>query len=230
MKIWLVSIFPQIYDSFLKTSLIDKSIKKWVVEFFFVNPRDFCEDRHKQIDDYPYGGWAGMILKAKPFIDAVENITKKHLKDKNLKILYLSPSKKFFSQKKAKEYSQVNNLILVSGRYEWIDFRFEQYMFQKYSDKFEKISIGPYITMGGEVPSMIVIESVVRLLPGVIGDQNSTIEESYSDPTHSYLEYPQYTRPAEVYGLKVPSVLLSWNHGEIKKWRQKNSLKIDVDK
>ncbi len=230
MKIWLVSIFPQIYESFLKTSLVGKAAEKWTVDFVLVNPRDFCVDKHKQIDDYPYGGWAGMILKAKPFIDAVEDIVENQIKNENFKIVYLSPAKETFSQQKAREYSKLESLVLVSGRYEGIDFRFEQYLSQKYPQKFEKVSIGPYVTMGGEIPSMAVIESVVRLLPGVVGDSQSVVEESYSDSKHSYLEYPQYTRPAEVYGLEVPAVLLSGNHNEIKKWREKNSPEIDVDK
>ncbi len=230
MKIWLVSIFPQIYKSFLDTSLVHKAIQRWSVEIFLTNPRDFCKDKHKQIDDYPYGGWSGMVLKAKPFIDAVEDIIGKYIKTENFKIVYLSPSKAFFSQKRAHQYAKLESLILISGRYEGIDFRFEQYLSQKYSKKFEKVSIGPYITMGGEVPSMVVVESVIRLLDGVIGDQNSVVEESYSDSKHTYLEYPQYTRPVEVYGLKVPSVLLGGNHSQIKKWREENSSQIDVDK
>ena len=208
--------------------MIGKAVKKWAVEFEIINPRDFCEDKHKQIDDYPYWWGAWMLLKAKPFVKAVEQIIKK-IKKQDFKIVYLAPSKKFFNQTKAYEYSKTKNLIFVSWRYEGVDARFEQYLQKKYPNKFEKISIWPYITMWWEVPSMVIVESVVRLLPDVLDNPDSLLQESYSDNQNSIVEYPQYTRPQKVFDMEVPEVLLSGNHQKIQQRREQHTQQDNVD-
>lgn len=230
MHITYISLFPDIYTSFLETSLIKKAIDKKIVICNLVNPRDFCDDKHKQIDDDIYGGGAGMLMKAKPLIDAIENVIKKNkllVSKNNRRIIFMSPSKTIFDQKIANTYSMYEHLIFVSGRYEWIDYRREQYMKKKYKKHFIKLSLGTFITLWGETPSMVVTEAIVRLIPGVIKEAESYQRESYSvDEWMNNLEYPQYTRPEELLGMKVPKVLLSGNHANIEIWRQKNMKKL----
>ncbi len=225
MNFYFVSIFPEIYKCWSEISLIQKAQQKGLVKFHFINIRDFCTDKHKQIDDQIYGWWAWMLIKAKPVIDAVEYIINQNSLQ-NFKIIYLAPSKNILNQKKLQaKYIKWENYILVSWRYEGIDVRFEQYMKDKYKNKFERLSIGKYILMGGELASMIFAESLIRLLPGVVKEKDSIKYESYS-PEYNMknIEYPQYTRPYEVYGYKVPKVLLSWNHKEIEKRREDNQI------
>lgn len=226
MKITYISIFPEVYTSFLETSLIKKATEKWVLTFDIVNPRDFCDDKHKQIDDVIYWWGAGMLMKAKPVIDSIESIG---IRDwglgTNWKIIFLSPSKEIFNQQLAYDFSTLDHIILVSGRYEWIDYRFEQYMQKKYPENFMKLSLGQFVTLWWEVPSMVVTEAITRLIPGVIKEEASHMIESY-DPQQSMktLEYPQYTRPEVVEWFQVPDVLLSGHHAEIQKRRDKNTL------
>ncbi len=228
MHITFVTIFPEIYNSFLETSLIKKSQEKNILTFDTINPRDFCSDKHKQIDDVIYGGWAGMLMKAQPVIDSIESIvnSKKWIVN-NWKIIFLSPSKQIFNQQLAYDYSKLDHIIFVSWRYEWIDYRFEQYMQKKYPDNFVKLSLGQFVTLWWELPSMVVAEAITRLIPWVIKEEDSHMIESY-DPAQSMqnLEYPQYTRPEEVEWFKVPDVLLSGHHAEIEKWRQNNQLRV----
>lgn len=223
MKIYFVSIFPEIFESFLETSLIKKACEKNILEFELCNPRDFCEDKHKQVDDEIYWWGDGLLIKAKPVIDCVEEILEK-IGNNDWKIIFLSPSKKEFNQEVAHELTNFENIIFVSGRYEWIDKRFEEFMWKKYGDKFEKISVWKFVCLGGEVPAMLITESVVRLVDWVIKEENSWKDESYRPENWwDNLEYPQYTRPQNVYDLEVPEVLLNGNHAEIKKWREENS-------
>ena len=225
MNFYIITIFPQIFEWRKDNSLIWKAQQKWLVNIYFFNPRDFCEDKHKQIDDEIYWWGAGLLLKAKPFIDAVEYIIKKFDSfDKDFKIIYMAPSKNILTQKKIVEkYSSIENYILVCWRYEGIDYRFEQYMKDKYKDKFERLSIWEYVLMGGEVAGMVFIESVSRLVPWVVKEKDSIDNESYSEKLGwENIEYPQYTRPREVYGYEVPEVLLSWDHKKIEEWRKKN--------
>ncbi len=241
MQITFITIFPEIYTSFLETSLIKKAIEKWILTFDIINPRDFCEDKHKQIDDEIYGGWAGMLVKAQPIIDAVESMISRfhpaldagsidsgsspEWQIKSRQIIFLSPSPTIFNQQLAYDYSKLDHIIFVSGRYEWIDYRFEQYMQKKYPDNFVKLSLWQFVTLWWELPSMVVAEAITRLIPWVIKEEDSHLIESY-DPAQSMqnLEYPQYTRPEEVEWFKVPDVLLSWHHKEIEKRRQNNTL------
>lgn len=225
MHIHIVSIFPDIFKSFLETSLIKKAQEKKILKFSFVNPRTFCPDRHQTVDDTIYGGWAGLLMKAKPAIDTVESIIKK-FKTRNWKwkIILPSPSKEEFNQKVAHSLSESDHLIFVCTRYEGIDHRFEEYMKKKYKKNFQKISLGRFITLGGETPAMVMIEAISRLIPWVIKEEISRQDESYSiKHDMNNLEYPQYTKPEDVYGMKVPKVLLSGHHSEIQKRREKKT-------
>jgi len=167
-----------------------------------------------------------MLLKAKPFIDTVEFVINKFKLKKKFKIIYLAPSKNILNQKKlVSKYIKYTDYILVSGRYEWIDYRFEQYFKDKYPRRFERLSIGKYILMGWELASMVFVESLIRLVPGAVKEKDSVYFESYSPGKNmKNIEYPQYTRPYEVYWYKVPDVLLSWNHSLIQKRRWDNEV------
>ncbi len=226
MRFHIVSIFPEIYESFITTSLMSKAVENGLLSFSFSNPRSFCSDKHQQVDDEIYGGWAGMLMKAKPVIDAVEDIIAKNnlTKGEKWKIIYMSPSEKVFNQELAYGYAErLEDIVFVCGRYEGIDYRFEEYMNDTYGDHFEKVSLGQFVTLGWEVPSMVAIESIARLIPWVIKEEASHLIESY-DPQKNMnnIEFPQYTRPEEVMGYKVPDVLLSGHHAEIEKWRKDN--------
>lgn len=245
MHIHIVSIFPDIFKSFIETSLIKKAVEKWIVKFSFVNPRTFAPDRHQTVDDTIYGGWAGLLMKAKPFIDSVESIIKKlkttkgpldkanEMKSRKagegkqkggFAIVLPSPSKDTFTQKTAHSLSTVKDLIFVCTRYEGIDYRFEQYMKKKYPKNFQKISLWHFITLGGETPAMVMIEAITRLIPGVIKEEASRQDESYSvQHNMQNLEYPQYTKPEKVLDMKVPKVLLSGHHAKIQERRDKKT-------
>lgn len=223
MQIIFVSIFPEIFENFVNTSLIEKAVKKKLLSFEKRNPRDFCPDKHQQVDDIIYGWGAGLLMKAKPVINTVEDIIKKLKKTKknlNFKIIYLAPSEIQFNQSIAHELCNLDCLIFVCGRYEGIDFRFEQYMIDKYPENFAKISIWQFVTLGWELPAMVMAEAIVRLIPGVIKEEASWQEESYSTKHDiNNIEYPQYTRPDDVYGYKVPEILVNWHHKKIGEWR-----------
>lgn len=232
MHITFVSIFPDIYISFLETSLIKKATEKWLLTFSLINPRDFCTDKHKQIDDEIYWWWAWMLMKAQPVIEAVEfaiDSFKKKTQERPVsqKILFLSPSDIIFNQKIAYEYSHIDHLIVVSWRYEGIDYRFEQYMQQSYPQQFQKISLWQFVTLWWELPSMTMTEAIVRLIPWVIKEEASHLIESYDpDQWMHNIEYPQYTRPEEVQWIRVPDVLLSWHHKQIEDRRKQHSIII----
>ena len=222
MKIFFISIFPEIFQSFLEVSLIKKAIDKKILEFQIINPRKFCNDKHQKIDDEIYGWGAGMLMMAKPIIDAVELAIAQI--DWDFQIVFPSPSKEIRDQKYAHSYSKCENLIFVCGRYEWIDYRFEQYIYQKFPNQFAKISLWKFVTLWWELPTMTMVESIVRLIPWVIQDEISWQDESYQiSQNMENLEYPQYTRPQEVEWFIVPDILLNWNHKEIEKWKQENS-------
>lgn len=218
MRYHIISIFPELFNSFLETSLLAKAQEKWIIDFHLVNPRDFCTDKHKQIDDEPYGGGAGMLMKAQPIIDAIKSL---QLQAAGAKLLLLAPSRLEFTQQLAHEYCEVQDIVLICGRYEGIDHRVELRCQQEFGDSFSKISLGKFVTLGGEVPAMTIIEATARLIPGVIKEELSRQDESYR-PEHWWenIEYPQYTRPESVEWFSVPEVLLSWHHAEIATWRR----------
>ncbi|MCF7860249.1 tRNA (guanosine(37)-N1)-methyltransferase TrmD [Patescibacteria group bacterium] len=217
MKFKLLSIFPNILDSYLNDSIIKRALNKNIISLEKFDLRDWTNDRHRSVDDTPYGGGAGMLMKIEPLYQALKDINKKSkAKPKKRKIILLSASGKTWNQKIAKQYSQLEEIVFVCGRYEGVDARIK-----KFID--EEISIGDYVLTGGELPAMIMIDSITRLLPGVLGNSASIEEESHSQA--NVLEYPQYTRPAvfEVEGKKyrVPKILLEGHHAKIKEWREK---------
>lgn len=209
----IVTIFPEIFSGFFSSSLIGKAKDKNLISLSTVNPRDFASAPHFKVDDSPYGGGPGMVMIAEPLVLAVENIKVNRPKDK---VILLSASAKKFTQSDAKRLSHEEGIIFIAGRYEGVDERVKEVIE-------EEFSIGEYVLMGGEVPSMVMIESISRLLPGVLGNDESIKSESYFE-NESYLEAPQYTRPESFRGKDVPSVLLSGNHKEIARWRKEKSI------
>lgn len=213
MRFDILSLFPEMFTSGpLKSSIIKRAQDAGIIQIAVTNPRDFTEDRHHIVDDYPFGGGDGMVLKPEPVIKSIQAIKNAKLK---CRTLIMSPSGRTLTQTKVKELANYEQLILVCGHYEGIDERVLSYVD-------EAVSIGDYILTGGELPAMIVIDSVARLLPGVLGSQESFINESFSE---GLLEYPQYTRPREYCNKYVPEVLLSGDHAKINRWRRKESLK-----
>jgi tRNA (guanine37-N1)-methyltransferase len=230
MHIHIVSIFPDIFMSFLGTSLIAKAQEKQLLTVSVINPRDFCQDTQKQIDDTIYGGGAGMLIKAEPIIDTVESIIKKldfvsspEWQAINRAIVFPSPSKETFVQKHAHVLAKYDHLIFVCGRYEGIDYRREQYFQDRYPTQFFKLSLGQFITLGGETPTMVMLEAITRLIPGVIKESSSREEESYSiKHGGNNIEAPNYSKPETIYGYSVPDVLLSGDQKKIEEWRKRN--------
>ena len=210
MKFDVLTLFPEMFKS-LEESIIGKAREKGLIEIHLINIRDFSKDKHKKVDDTPYGGGAGMVMKPDVVYDAYASV-----KEENAKVIYLSPQGKVLNQQKVKELSKENHLILLCGHYEGIDQR----VLEEIVD--EEISIGDYVLTGGELPAMVLIDSVSRYVEGVLSE-DSTKEESFSS---NLLEYPQYTRPEEFRGKKVPEVLLSGHHENIKKWREQKSLEV----
>ena len=228
MKIHIVSLFPEIFDSFFSTSLLQKSQKKWVLKIDFCNPRQFCKDKHQQIDDEIYWWWAWMLIKAEPIIDAVESIIKANkLNKSDFKIIFPSPAKEVFTQKNAYTFSKQEHLIFVCWRYEWIDYRWELYMQKHYPTQFTKISLWQFVLLWWEVATMTMIESISRLIPWVIKESESWQNESYSlKENMKNLEEPNYTRPEVVKWFKVPNTLLTGNADEIKKRKNDNTTRL----
>lgn len=210
LKIDILTIFPNIFDSVFSYSIIERGSKKGLYKIEIHDLRKWSKDvKHKRIDDKPYGGGPGMIFMIQPIYDAIND-----LKTKDTRIILLSAKGKRYNQKKAAEYSKLNHLILICGHYEGIDQRVIDNLID------DEISIGEYVLTGGEIPAMTIIDSVVRLIPGVLGNNESLNDESFSENISEELEYPQYTRPSEFKGMKVPDELLSGNHELIKKWRR----------
>ena len=214
MKIDILTLFPEMFEGFKNESIIKRAIESKKVEINSCNFRDFAKNKHKKVDDTPYGGGQGMVLMCQPVFDAVE-----HLKKENSKVILLTPQGKTYNQEKAYELSKEEHLILICGHYEGFDERIR-------SICDEEISIGDYVLTGGEIPSMVITDSVVRLLPGVI-DESSHLNDSFNN---NLLDYPTYTKPRNYKGMKVPDVLLSGDHAKIDKWRLDKQLKIKMEK
>lgn len=210
MKISIITLFPEVFDPILNTSILKRAQKKGKVEFELINLRGFGEGKHKVVDGRPYGGGAGMVLRADILAKALSSI----INHKSL-IMLMSASGKPYNQLKASDLSKLDHLIIVCGHYEGVDQRF----IDKYVDL--EISIGDYVLTGGEIPAMIIVDSITRLIPGVLEKPEATINESFTENT---LEGPQYTRPDNFEGEKVPEVLVSGNHGEVEKWRKQKAL------
>lgn len=215
-KIQVVTLFPEMFDGVLNTSMLWKAQDVKAVEFSLINLRDFGIGPRKQVDDTPYGGGDGMLLKPEPLFAAVEEAK---ANDPSARVLLMTPRGKRWKQALAQEYADdTSGLIFICGRYEGYDERVLALVD-------EQVSVGDYVLTGGELPAMTIIDSIVRLLPGVLGGETSAEIESFSDG--ETLEFPQYTRPEEFRGMKVPEVLLSGHHGEIAKWRQEHSQKAE---
>ena len=214
MRFDILTLFPEMFKT-LNQSVIGKAIEKELININIINIRDFSKDKHKKVDDTPYGGGAGMVIKPDVVYDAYKSV-----EDKNAKVIYLSPQGKTLTQEKVKSLSKEKHIILLCGHYEGIDQR----VLEKIVD--EEISIGDYVLTGGELPAMVLIDAVSRHIDGAISKE-STEEESFSE---GLLEYPQYTRPEIFLGEKVPEILLSGHHEKIKKWREEKSLEITRQK
>ncbi|MDP3059016.1 MAG: tRNA (guanosine(37)-N1)-methyltransferase TrmD [bacterium] len=216
MRIDVLTLFPEMFQSVLNSSIIKRAIDKGLVKINLINIRDYAPGKHRVVDDSPYGGGAGMVMKAEPIVLAAEAVFETQRREQ-CRVLLMSPCGRVFSQNKAAELAQQSHLMLICGHYEGVDERVREMIVD------EDISIGDYILTGGELPSLVVIDSVVRLLPGVLGSVASNQEESFGEG--GLLEYPQYTRPYEFRGFKVPDVLLSGNHKEVSNWRKQQAVR-----
>lgn len=214
-KFEIITIFPKIFDSYFGESIVKRAQKDLAVEIRVHDLRDWTSDKHRKVDDTPYGGGAGMVMKVEPIYKAVRSLISKP--EKTRVILFSAKGKKY-TQKDARRLLKYDNLILICGRYEGVDERVAKHVAD------EEISIGEYVLTGGEIPAMALVDSVTRLIPGVLGNPKSIEEESFSGKMEGDdLEYPQYTKPEIFEGWKVPKILLSGDHGKIREWRVKNS-------
>ena len=242
MKIDILTLFPEMFDA-INHSILERAIKKQLLKINLINIRDFSKDKHKKVDDTPFGGGAGMVMTCQPLFDAINSVLNKEEKDyieifnnlnfnskkqaafkdnciknfdKNFEIIYMSPRGERFEQSKVLELSKIDHLVIICGHYEGVDQRVIDYFDMK------EISIGDYVLTGGELPAMVICDSVCRYVDGVLSE-GSTDEESFSN---GLLEYPQYTKPREYLGLEVPEILTNGNHKEIAKWKLEQSLEL----
>ncbi|MBA4349346.1 MAG: tRNA (guanosine(37)-N1)-methyltransferase TrmD [Thermodesulfovibrio sp.] len=212
----IITIFPGIFHAYLGESILKRAIQKKLLDVRIYNLRDFASDKHRTVDDYPYGGGSGMVMKIEPVYNAMQEITADGVE--RFKIL-LSPQGRTFNQDMAEQLSREKRRILfICGRYEGVDERVRECLVD------EELSIGDYVMTGGELAALVIIDSVARLMPGVLGDEESAKEESFTC-TWGILDYSHYTRPPDFRGIKVPDILLSGNHAEIAKWRRREALK-----
>ena len=219
----IITIFPGMFSSVVDESILGRAVKSGLVEIQRVDLRDFTEDRHRSVDDRPYGGGPGMVFKPEPVFDAVESVLGEvgSAADAGVRKIILTPQGRRLDQPLLRELSGESRIVLLCGHYEGFDERIIEGL------GFEEVSIGDYVLSGGELPAMVLIDGVVRLLPGALGHPESSEEESFEN---GILEYPQYTRPSEYRGIKVPEVLLSGNHAEIEQWRRQQALERTRDR
>ena len=212
IRIDIISAVPDLLESPLNTSILKRAGEKKKVEIVVHNLRDYAHDKHRQIDDKPFGGGPGMILKPEPFFECLEELMDQRKYDH---IIFTTPKGKIFDQKQANRFSLAKNIIIIAGHYKEIDDRVRE--------KFAtiEISIGNFVLTGGELPALIIVDAIVRLIPGVLNDSEAALDDSFQDG--EIVEAPHYTRPAEYRGMKVPEILLSGNDKEIKKWKEKQS-------
>ncbi len=210
LRLDVITIFPEIFNPIVNESIIKRAQQKKKVKIEVHNLRDYTANKHLKVDDRPFGGGPGMVMQPEPIFNAVKKVKGR----RKAKVLLMTPAGKTFTQKIAKNLSKEKNLIILCGHYEGIDARVEKHLID------QSISIGDYVLTGGEVPAMVLIDCVTRLIPGVLGKSESLLDESFE---HNLLEYPQYTRPANFNGMRVPNVLLSGNHQDIKNWRKRQS-------
>ncbi|WP_127507849.1 tRNA (guanosine(37)-N1)-methyltransferase TrmD [Paenibacillus humicus] len=224
MRIDVLTLFPEMFDGVFGASILGKARDKGIVSLQAVNFRNYANNKHNTVDDYPYGGGGGMVLKAEPVFSAVEDllggssggaVESQAAESKPPRIILMCPQGEPFSQRKAEELAREERLIFICGHYEGYDERIREHLVT------DELSIGDYVLTGGELPAMVMIDSVVRLLPGVLGNESSAVTDSYST---GLLEYPHYTRPASFRGWDVPEVLISGHHRNIDAWRREQSL------
>jgi tRNA (guanine37-N1)-methyltransferase len=215
MKIDVLTLFPEMFSGVLGHSILHKAAQKSAVHYNVVNFRDYADNKHQTVDDYPYGGGAGMVLKPQPLFDAVAAL-KEQAKSNKTRVILLCPQGKRYDQKLAEELAKEEHLLFICGHYEGYDERIREHVVS------DEISIGDYVLTGGELGAMVVIDSVVRLLPEVLGNEESHMKDSFST---GLLEHPHYTRPSDFRGMKVPEVLLQGNHRLIEEWRNKEALR-----
>jgi tRNA (guanine37-N1)-methyltransferase len=214
MRIDVLTLFPQFFESPLSCSILKRAQDEGIVEIVLSNIRDFATDNYRKVDDKPYGGGPGMVMMPGPVFDCFEHV--QNLSPEKGRVILLTPQGQRFDQRKATELSKEKRLILIAGRYEGFDERI------RIGLDAEQISIGDYVLNGGELAAMVVIDAVVRLLPDVLGDEDSAKDDSFSE---GLLEYPQYTRPEVFHSMKVPDILLSGDHAKIAKWRREQAMK-----
>jgi tRNA (guanine37-N1)-methyltransferase len=212
MRIDIISAVPDLLLSPLNTSIVKRAKEKGKADIFIHNLRDFAHNKHKQIDDKPFGGGPGMVLKPEPFFECIEKLLNERNYDH---IIFTTPKGKIFDQKDANKFSLAKNILFVTGHYKEIDDRVRE----KFAT--DEVSIGKFVLTGGELPALVIIDAVIRLIPGVLNDSESALNDSFQDG--EIVEAPFYTRPAEYKGMKVPEVLLSGNEKEIKKWKEEQS-------
>lgn len=215
MKIDILTLFPEMFDALTKHSIIGRAIDNGLIDFQAHNIRDYAQSKHGQADDYPYGGGAGMVMLAQPVLDCMADVSK----GVRPKRIYLSPRGRVLDSALARELADEEHLLLLCGHYEGIDERI-------LSQLDMQISVGDYVLTGGELPAMVLVDCISRFVPGVLGSEDSAYDESFSD---GLLEYPQYTRPADFRGMKVPEILLSGHHANIEKWRREQALLLTAE-
>lgn len=212
MRFDIITIFPEIFSSVFDFGIVRRAVEAKLIEINIHDLRDYTHDRHRQVDDRPFGGGAGMVMKPEPLFRAVESVTSD---SPDASVALLSPQGRLFDQNLAREYSLKPRVVLICGRYEGVDQRVVERLIT------DEVSIGDFVLSGGEIPAMVVVDAVTRLIPGALGCEQSAERESF---VGGLLDYPQYTRPAEYRGMKVPEVLLSGNHAEIERWRWRKSI------
>ena len=218
MRIDMISLFPEMFAGPFGDSITKRAVDKGILDIHFTNPRDFAYDKHKQVDDSPFGGGSGMVLKPEPMFRAVRSV-KETTSYVSRRVLLMCPSGQTFTQGKAKELAGYDQLIFICGHYEGFDARITQELAD------EAISLGDYVLTGGELPAMVITDAVSRMLPGVLGSEESAPTDSFYD---GLLEFPQYTRPREFEDMKVPEILFSGDHAKIREWRRRESLRITL--
>lgn len=208
--VYILTPFPKMAEAVIGESILRRAAEKSLVAYHLVDMRDFTEGKYRKIDDYPFGGGTGMVMMAEPILKAMDHVRSVHKSDDDLRVVFPTPQGEILTQEKAWDLSKEEALVFISGHYKGIDERIRE------MEVTDEISIGDYVVTGGELPAMVILDSVVRLIPGVLGDHDSATSDSFS---HELLDHPHYTRPEEIRGVKVPDVLLSGHHARIEEWR-----------
>ncbi|MGM0509238.1 MAG: tRNA (guanosine(37)-N1)-methyltransferase TrmD [Fusobacteriota bacterium] len=221
MKFNILTLFPEMFTGFLTESMIKRALDEKKFKIDLINIRDYTDDKHNTVDDSPFGGGPGMVLKPEPLFKSLSYIKEKKKNSKKSKVIYVSPQGEKFNQEMAKDFSKLDEITILAGRYEGVDER----VIDEFVDM--EVSIGDFVLTGGELPAMVMIDAITRLLPGVLGNSDSYKEDSFYN---GLLDHPHYTRPSEYKGKKVPDILLSGHHANIKRWRMKKSLKRTLER